>query len=84
MTGQSLGSLPLSMYKVIVAYKPEDTTIAKVLLYLRKSRGAIAHPAPLVPTPLQVPEASKSSSLNPIDRGVSRNVLGRCLNTGAR
>ena len=36
MTGQSLGSLPLSMYKVIAAYKPEDTTIAKVLLYLKK------------------------------------------------
>ena len=36
MTGQSLGSLPLSMHKVIAAYKPEDTTIAKVLLYLRK------------------------------------------------
>ena len=53
MAGQSLGSLPLSMYKVIAAYKPEDTTIAKVLLYLRKSGGAIAHPAPrLVPTPM--------------------------------
>ena len=52
MTGQSLGSLPLSMYKVIAAYKPEDTTIAKVLLYLRKSGGTIAHPAPLVPTPM--------------------------------
>ena len=36
MTGQSLGSLPLSVYKVISAYKPEDTTIANVLLYLRK------------------------------------------------
>ena len=40
------------MYKVIAAYKPEDTTIAKVLLYLRKSGGAIAHPAPLAPTPM--------------------------------
>ena len=30
MTGQSLWSLPLSMYKVIAAYKPEDTKIAKV------------------------------------------------------
>ena len=37
MTGQSLGSLPLSfMYKVVAAYKPEHTTIAKVLLYIRK------------------------------------------------
>ena len=52
MTGQSLGCLPISMYKVIAAYKPEDTTIAKVLLYLRKSGGAIAHTAPLVPTPM--------------------------------
>ena len=52
MTGQSLGSFPLSMYKVIAAYTPEDTTIAKVLLYLRKSEGAIAHQAPLVPTPM--------------------------------
>ena len=46
-----IGSLPLSMYEVIAAHKPEDT-IAKVLLYLRKSGGAIAHPAPLVPTPM--------------------------------
>ena len=53
MTGQSLGSLPVSMYKVIAAFKPEDTTIPKVLLYLKKSGGAIAHPAPLVPTPMQ-------------------------------
>ena len=30
VTGQSLESLPLSMYKVIAAYKPEDTTIEKV------------------------------------------------------
>ena len=52
MTGQSLGFLPLSMYKVIAAYRPEDTTIAKVLLYLRKSGGAIAHPASLVPMPM--------------------------------
>ena len=52
MTGQSLGSLPLSIYKVIAAYKFEDTTIAKVLLCLRKSGGAIAHPVPLVPTPM--------------------------------
>ena len=41
------------MYKVIAAYKPVDTTIASVLLYLRKSGGAITHPAPLVPTPMQ-------------------------------
>ena len=40
------------VYEVIAAYKPEDTTKAKVLLYLRKSGGAIAHPAPLVPTPM--------------------------------
>ena len=52
MTGQSLGSLPLSIYKVIAALKPEDATIAKVLLYVRKSGGAIAHPALLVPTPM--------------------------------
>ena len=52
MTGQSLGSLPLSLYKVIATYKPKDTTIAKVLLYLRKSGGAIAYPAPLVPMPM--------------------------------
>ena len=43
MTGQRLGSLPLPMYKVIAAYKPEDTTIAMVLLYLRKS-GHTQHP----------------------------------------
>ena len=53
MTWQSLGSLPLSIYKVIAAYKPEDTTIAKVLLHLRKvGVRAIAHPAPLVPMPM--------------------------------
>ena len=60
VTGQSVGSLPLSMYKVIAAYKPEDTTIAKVLLHLRKYGGAIAHPAPLVPTPMPSPLLCKS------------------------
>ena len=56
MTGQSLESLPLPMYKVIAAYKPEDTKITEVLLYLRKSGGAKAHPAPLVPMPMHIQE----------------------------
>ena len=33
MTGQSLGFLPLSMYKVIAAYKPKDTKMPVGLLY---------------------------------------------------